>query len=235
MSVSIYLVPDASLQPADLSDLAIAEAAVGLQEWIDEPSVGPASHWSQGQYQVRSVVRGVAAPQATDHQWVVLLMAHSDVGPGVGGYHYSQGNGIAAKIFVVDCNAGYPGWWTVALTHEVVEMMADRWTNSLVLGTYQGNPAAFQVEAGDPCEQYSQAFMYGQGKTMLVTEYCYPAYFRQGAPGPYSSMGHINAPLTPVQGCRQEVLMISGGITLGATTTNSAAGGHAISQLPDRF
>lgn len=226
MAVEILLIPDASLSPGDLPDATIAAAAVTLQRWINAPhGQGPATAYSQGAYMVRSVPRGEAPPAPTDHLWPILLLAHSDAGPGVGGYHYEEGGVPKAKVFVVDCNAARPGWWSVAASHEIVEMLVDRWTNSAILSGYQGGLAAYQMEACDPCEQYSEAV--GQ---FAFTEYVLPHYWRQDAPGPYSSLGHCTAPLTAAPGCRQAIYPLAAGAA--AAAADGDAIGRSVVRLP---
>jgi hypothetical protein len=204
--VEIVLVADPALSPNVLSDAEIAAAAVGLQDWVNS---GPGRAWSQGFYKVSSVPRVGARgstpvlPAGTDHVWLVWLKTNSDV-PGAAGYHAAEGGAPFARIFVVDILA-YGMSWTAVASHEIAEMMVNRWVDLGIMGTYQGGVGCYTMEACDPCERFGSLHAYGAGKTIVVSDVCTPAYFRPGAPGPYSLYGHCPAPLTPAPGGRQLV------------------------------
>lgn len=227
MSVSIVLVPDASLSASELSDAEIIQAASAIQAWIDTEVAPPWSSGWAGHYPCHSVARGAPVPAASAHTWLVHLKATSDVGAGTLGYHTrdAQGNPVLF-VFVVDAiSHGVP--WFAVLAHEVVETLVDRFVNSGVLGTYQGAPAFFFVEAGDPFEAGPRYWFTHNGIQYQVCNFAFPSYFIIEAAPPYDRLHLGTAPLTPTAGGRQEVFPVTGESTLvGASRVPSTPRRH---------
>jgi len=217
--VEIVLVPDDDLAATYLPDVEIAQAAMGLQDWVNGQV---AARWSQGAYRVDACPRGGAVQTGTDHRWLVHLKANSDVS-GAAGYHGVAAGAPYARVFVVDILSSGMDWRAVA-SHEIAELMINRWLTAAVYGVYQGGPAYFPMEACDPCERVTAWHRYGRRQEIAVSEFVLPAYFRQDAPGPYSSQGTVATPLTPARGCRQEVVRAA-----GAQTVAGAAEGQRVS------
>ena len=207
--VEIVLVPDDDLAATYLPDVEIAQAAMGLQDWVNGQV---AARWSQGAYRVDACPRGAAVPASTDHRWLVHLRASSDVA-NAAGYHGVAAGAPYARVFVVDILSSGMDWRAVA-SHEIAELMVNRWLTAAVYGVYQGGPAYFPMEACDPCERITAWHRYGRGQEIAVSEFVLPSYFRQDAPGPYSSQGTVATPLTPARGCRQEVVHAAGAETV---------------------
>ena len=199
--VEIVIAPSPELPSNVLSDNDIANGTIGLEHWINGV-IAPA--YSQGKYNVHAIGRGQPVPLGTDHRWIVALHANSDV-PGAAGYH-TAGNGCpAAKIFVADLLAAGMSWTAVA-SHEIAELMVNRFVNEAVLG-----PAGFYwKEACDPVEAFGQAFGYDNGaRSVLVSDFVLPSYWRVGAQGPWSAFHNAPGPLRPAAQGRQEVFGIS--------------------------
>ncbi|WP_223524001.1 hypothetical protein [Pseudomonas sp. BF-RE-24] len=89
------------------------------------------------------------------------------------------------------------GFWSVAVSHEVIEMLIDPKGNRLVKGTSPTNPAEsvfYLVEVCDPCQDI--AFSY-EIDGCLVSDFCLPSFYGiQGAGASYTYSGSIQAPLT---------------------------------------
>ena len=197
--VEIVIVPSPELPAGVLSDQEIGIGAAAIGRYVNEV-VAPA--YSQGRYTVYPLRRGQPVPPGTDHRWLIWLHSNSDQA-GAAGYHDANGGSPEAKVFVVDLLAAGMSWTAVA-THEIIEVMVNRFVNAAVLG---GQGFAWQ-EACDPCEAFG-----GTYAKIVVSDFALPAYWRVGAPGPYSHFGHCPAPLTPAPGCRQEWFAISGSST----------------------
>ena len=214
--------PDDDLAATYLPDVEIAQAATGLQDWVNGQV---AARWSQGAYRLTACPRGGLAvvPAGTDYRWLVHLKASSDVS-GAAGYHGVAEGAPYARVFVVDILSSGMDWRAVT-SHEIAELMINRWLTAAVYGVYAGGPAYFPMEACDPCERVTAWHRYGRGQEIAVSEFVLPAYFRQDAPGPYNSQGTVAAPLTPARGCRQEVVRAAG----AQTVVGAAEGQRGIS------
>ena len=71
--------------------------------------------------------RGQKVPKGI---WPLYLMDHSDQ-PGALGYHVDAHGRIEGKVFAAD-DQQYGVSWTVDLTHELLEMLGDPTTNTLI-------------------------------------------------------------------------------------------------------
>lgn len=212
--VSIIIVPAPELPAAVLNDYDIAVATTAIGRYVND-LVAPA--YSQGRYSVSALARGQHVPQATDHVWIVWLHSNSDQ-PGAAGYHDANGGSPEAKVFVVDLDAAGMSWTAVA-THEIAEMIVNRWVNAAVLG---GQGFAW-MEACDPVEVFG-----ANHAGIAVSDFVLPAYWRPGSQGPYSQFGHAPGPLTPAANCRQEWFQIA-----GSSTQRGAAIAAIPGQLPE--
>jgi len=205
--VEIVIAPSPELPSNVLSDADIAVGTAGLGHWINQV-IAPS--YSQGPYRVSAAGRGQPVPLGTDHRWIVALHANSDV-PGAAGYHTADNGCPAAKIFVADLLAAGMSWTAVA-SHEIAELMVNRFVNEAVLG-----PAGFYwKESCDPVEAFGGTFA-----GIRVSDFVLPHYWLQGSAGPYSHFSHAPAPLTPgIQG-RQEVYQISGATQISGAHISS--------------
>lgn len=119
--------------------------------------------------------------------------------PGEGGFHLNKHNQPYAKVLATPGSDG----WTVAASHELIEMLVDPSGNRLqsarsieiVGGKVQDGPSEFEylVEACDPCEadKYSYSI---QG--VVVSDFITPRFYDpQATPGTrYSYTGAVSAP-----------------------------------------
>jgi len=134
--------------------------------------------------------------------WNVLIEDNSDV-PGAGGYHDVDGNFIPyAKVFINDLtNAGIP--WTVGLSHEVLEMLADPFANLMVAVSPSYLFSKFYMqEVGDPVEDY-----YYTIGGIQVSDFVYPSYFIPNSGPPYDKLNIITQPLQVSPGGYQIVFI----------------------------
>lgn len=82
------------------------------------------------------------------------------------------------------------GKWTVTLSHEVLEMLADPEGTEVVL--HGGN--AIALEVADPVEEQTYTI-----DGVIVSDFVYPAFFREGGKGPFDYLGLAPAPFTPAE------------------------------------
>lgn len=166
-----------------------AAAALNIQVTRDLPQFWPAVHAT-----VLYLPNHKKTPSGV---WPVQLVA--SLPPGEGGYHLDKHNQPYAKVLA---DAGSDGW-TVAASHEILEMLVDPFGNRLqtsrsieiVNGKIQDGPSefAYLVEACDPCE----ADQYGYSiQGIAVSDFLTPRFYDPlPTPGTrYSFTGALKAP-----------------------------------------
>jgi len=122
--------------------------------------------------------------------WQVLIEDNSDV-PGAGGYHDVDNNNIPyAKVFINSFNnMGFS--WTVGLSHEILEMLADPYVNTLLAVSPSFLFSKFYMqEVGDPVEDYYYVI-----DNIQVSDFVYPNYFIPNSSPPYDKLGILKQPL----------------------------------------
>jgi hypothetical protein len=125
--------------------------------------------------------------------WVFQILDTSDQA-GALAYHDVDGKNVpAAKIFA-KTEFEYGASWTVSLTHELWEALAD----PVCLAAAQISQSQLVAyEVCDPCEDDSLAFTV-QG--VLVSDFVTRNWFTPGAPGPWDHTAHLTGPLTLAPG-----------------------------------
>lgn len=121
--------------------------------------------------------------------WPIFVLDHSDV-QGAGGYHEDTGAVPDGKIFAADA-LQYGISWTVDLTHELFEMLADPTTDRWV--PLPGSVDKIIVEVGDPVE--ADQFGY-QKHGVLITDFVLPQYFNLASGTQYDFTRKLTAPAT---------------------------------------
>jgi hypothetical protein len=172
----------------DVDTLHAAAAAFNVQVQRDLPQ-----YWN-----VQATVRLLASAKRTPvGVWPVRLV--HNLPPGEGGVHLDRHNQPYA---LVETTPGSDEW-TIAASHEIVEMLVDPFGNRLqasrsieiVGGVIQDGPGEFEylVEAGDPCEADAYAYSI-QG--IAVTDFITPHFYDPVASPAtlYSFTGAVKAP-----------------------------------------
>jgi len=132
--------------------------------------------------------------------WVVYLLDHSDQA-GALGYHEITNNGLpVAKIFAAD-DQKYGLSWTVTLSHEILESLADPWINFTVF-VQQSNTTGvlFPIEVADAVEDDSFGYKIND---ILVSDFVYPSWFeswRTKGSTQFSYMKSVTAPFEIAEG-----------------------------------
>lgn len=130
--------------------------------------------------------------------WPVYIV--DSLPPGEGGYHMDKNNNQPYAVILN--GAG----WTVATSHEVVEMLVDPFGNRLqsarnidVNGSTLslGNKSvSYLVEIADPVESHGYVI-----DGVAVSDFITPAYYQDGSSGlHYDFMGRLNAPVSILPG-----------------------------------
>jgi hypothetical protein len=141
----------------------------------------------------RDVNLYVATPQTViAGDWTLYLKDTTDV-PGEGGYHQLDASGVPTAFAFVK-NSTIP--WTVVVSHELLEMLADPYIDSSTFYMEQNNQELMViVEVCDPC----QANTYKKGD-ILVSDFVTPKWFIPGATGPFDYLNVIQNSLTLARG-----------------------------------
>jgi hypothetical protein len=124
--------------------------------------------------------------------WAVYILDTSDQ-PGALGYHDITAGLPSAKVFAKTClddNAS----WTVCLSHEITEALADPRCNQKV-GIGGGRDVAREV--GDPVEADEYGYRING---VLVSDFVTPKWFYRGTVGPFDFCKHLSTPLTLLPG-----------------------------------
>jgi len=134
--------------------------------------------------------RGSVLPSGA---WVFQILDTSDQA-GALAYHDVDGKNVpAAKVFA-KTEQQYGASWTVSLTHELWEALAD----PVCLAAAQiSQTELVAYEVCDPCEDDTLAF------TVLgikISDFVTRNWFTPGAPGPWDHTQHLTGPLTLAPG-----------------------------------
>jgi hypothetical protein len=122
------------------------------------------------------------------YDWLFLL-DNTDQANALGYHTVLSGGQVGGFVFAkTDQAAGVP--WTVTLSHEGLEMLANPYVDLMAYGSYLGNAALRPLEVGDPTESATYKIN-GLDFSNFVT----PNWFHSGAPGPYDYLRRIGAPL----------------------------------------
>jgi hypothetical protein len=162
-------------------------AALNVQVTRDLPQF-----WS-----VQATVISLSKTKVPSGVWPVFLV--KQLPPGEGGFHLDKHNQPYAEVIATPDHEG----WTVAASHEVIEMLVDPYGNRLqsstaiqiANGKIQDGSGQFEylVEACDPCEADDYSYMV-QG--VAVSDFLTPHFYDLAVtPGTrYSFTGALTAP-----------------------------------------
>lgn len=183
----VALVPDDNIH-GKLADSDITRVAAALQKQAAR-DFGPV-------WEVNSTVDAFTSLDDVPlGYWPIIV---GEEGQGGGGVHLDRDNQPYA---LVDLTPD----WTVTVSHECLEMLADPFGNRLVAGD-SPNPkrpgrVEFLVEVCDPCETPTLGYTVNG---VRVSDFYTPRFFEPPQPGAgptqYDFMGHITAPHQVLRG-----------------------------------
>lgn len=137
------------------------------------------------------------APPVED-AWQIRILDDSDQQGALGYHDFTPGGRPISYVFAkTDADYGYS--WSVTLSHELVEMIADPWISALM---QVSDTAAYALELGDPVEADNLGYeitVKGHGP-VLVSDFVLPNWFVPGSPGQYDYKGHATKPLQILPG-----------------------------------
>lgn len=146
-----------------LTDAAIEKVIPALQAQVTEDWL---PHWPNRGAMLHFAASGAEPPTG---MWPIYILDHTDV-PGAGGYHDDDSGTPEGKVFAADAMQ-YGEQWTVDCSHELLEMLGDPDTNTII-----SLPHGLHClqEVGDAVEADEFGYL-KQG--VLVTDFVLPAYF----------------------------------------------------------
>lgn len=150
--------------------------------------------WKLGGTTVTTLPNGATVPLDV---FPIYIVDH--LPPGEGGYHWDTSRN---QPYAVVANG--PGW-TVAVSHEAIEMSIDPHGNRLhgarSIEVVNGVPALgnaqayYLVEPCDACESHGYPI-----NGVALSDFQTPAFYQDGNVGPYDFMGRLKAPLLIIPG-----------------------------------
>jgi len=171
----------ANLSP-EVKDAELATAVAAVQRQVHEDFAPP---WATD-----ATVRVTAAPSDArpnpeiNQSDAVLYVAHSTADPSkvknAVGYHSRNHAGVPYGFVFTDIAARIGEPWSITLSHEVLEAIADPETNLLVVGPSPDNPKRPVLrfyEVADPVQGDSYSI-----DGVAVSDFVTPLYFAQLAP-----------------------------------------------------
>lgn len=171
-------------QSAILTDEQVVPVIAALQKQLSR-DVLPI--WGKSAW-LTHVKKGALIPPKC---WQLILKDTSD-DPGALGYHTETSEGLPIGYCFVKTTTDDGGNWTVTLSHELLEMVGDEYTNLLAQGIVNGKSYLRALELCDPCEDDSFGYKIDD---IVVSDFVTPQYFIDEAKsGPYDFGNHITAP-----------------------------------------
>ena len=125
----------------------------------------------QPYWDVNCTLSFLESDQLLPHAWWQIVVLDDPDQAGVLGYHeLSSQNTPLGKVFAkLDLDSSSS--WTVTLSHELLEMLADPWINGCVIGS---NDKIYALEVADPVEADKLGY---EIDGVLVSDFVTPAWF----------------------------------------------------------
>lgn len=120
-----------------------------------------------------------------NHTDYTVLLMDSVMDQNAMGFHINDNNVPVAKCGIGDA-LKYHVDPTTVISHELLEMLADPFTNRLV--AVANDTRQFMVEVCDPCTEY-----YYQIGDITVSDFCTPRYFGYTNVGHFDQLGKLDS------------------------------------------
>lgn len=145
------------------------------------------------------------------HAWVLNVIEDDTQVEGALGYHEEVSDKIVAYVMtqpilsnggkIMDFDPASPGAYTVSgtISHEVIEMLGDRFTNSYC----DYGDTSFCQELCDSCEEIGYGYKTKNGTNVALSDFTFPAYWNPQstmANAPFNYLNTMTAPFTILAG-----------------------------------
>jgi len=134
-------------------------------------------------------------------EWLTIILDNSDQA-GALGYHLVAPNGQPmAKVFAKS-DQSYGLLWTVTASHEILETLADPYTNLMCVNPLARQPYLIAYEVADPVEADLSGYTVMVGGTHKVTlsNFVLPSWFEPQGVGPYDHQSQLTKPFSIAKG-----------------------------------
>ena len=186
-----------------VSDADVSKAVAALQIQLDrdwQPAWGTTAT-------LTFYNKNQTVPQTS---WIILIMDNSDI-TGALGYHDENASSRPyGKVFVKDAiRYGYS--WTVTLSHELLEMMADPFVNLTVFR--QTSATGGRLYAYESCDAVENDRYGYRINNILVSDFQYPAWFdaTPRAGSKFDHMGYCTTSYQILPGGYMPIFNVNGG------------------------
>jgi hypothetical protein len=145
------------------------------------------------------------------YAWVVNMIDNDAQVQGALGFHEEVSDKVVAYIMaqpilsnggtVLNFDSKNPGAYTVSgtLSHEIIEMFGDRYTNCY----FDNGNVSWCAELCDPVEQIGYGIMV-DGKNVSVSDFCFPSFFNPSATlalnAPFNYLNTVKVPFSILPG-----------------------------------
>ncbi len=188
--VSVAIIPkNVGIPPAEL---ALVASAINLQVTRDL-----AKPWN-----VQATVAAFPDDREPLARGFVPVYVVADTG-GSDGIHQHPDDKTLLALVRYAANAR----WSLAASHEILELLVDPTLRRMLPGPLPGEPAVtvqYLVEICDPCEGPDYAYHVDAAHGVYVSDFCLPSYYAVSSPagGPYTFRDNLPGPGTIVTGGR---------------------------------
>lgn len=146
----------------------------------------------QPAWQIDCLVSLFAKGEPVPPDWWQLVFADDSDQAGALGYHELTPAGQPVGFVFAKTDRDYGVASSVTASHELLEMLADPWICATALHqTSAMGGDVYALEVCDPCEADNLGY---QIDGIQVSDFVLPAYFRDGATGPYDLRGAVKQP-----------------------------------------
>ena len=151
------------------------------------------------------------ASQVPGYAWIISLIDNDTNVPGALGYHQESGDKVSGFIMaepilsnggaLMVFDAANPGQYTVSatLSHEVLEAVCDRFTNSYC----DNGGISWALEVADPVEQIGYPIEVN-GVAISMSDFVFPNFFNPQATlslnAPFNYLNTVKAPFSILEG-----------------------------------
>lgn len=172
-----------------VSNTDVKRVVAACQRQLDR-DFGPA-------YGIRASVRFAEASEVlSQYDWQLIVVDDSDTADALG-YHETSKNGTPIGYCFAKTTRDNGGNWTVTLSHELLEMVADPEINACMLD--ESGHKLYANEVCDACEDDSLAYVIDG---VHVSDFVLPAFWLSSTPthAPLSFTGAVKKPLQILPG-----------------------------------
>jgi hypothetical protein len=183
MPIPVIAITNAS---SCVSDMQVESVMPALQKQV---SCDFKSYWG-----LDCTLTGLPEGQPLTQGWWQIVIADTPDQAGALGYHEMSSRGTPLGKVFAKFDIANGSSWTVTLSHELLEMLADPWINWCAIGS---DSRIYALEACDPVEADHLGYEIGG---VLVSDFITPAWFEPTEADRLDFKQHLNRQLELARG-----------------------------------